>query len=104
MNAVIYTIYNYIIRNGETAMKKGTRFLYVVGCVALTTAGIVIIPKIIQNQGNRIYKSSLAKDEIDIDSMGPVIVPLDDNEIPTEDSPADSVINKESDISSGEKE
>lgn len=46
-----------------------------VGSVALTIAGFVFIPHIITKLGNKVYKVSLKKENIDFDNMGPEIIP-----------------------------
>lgn len=57
-------------------MKKSIKekVLTVMGAVVLTAAGFVIIPPLIQKVGNKIYKSSLKRNKIDFDHMGPKIV------------------------------
>jgi hypothetical protein len=47
---------------------------------ALTVAGFIVIPELLEKYSNKMYKSSLKKDEIDFDSMGPEIVPHDKKE------------------------
>ena len=48
-----------------------------VGGAALTVAGFIIIPPLKEKYSNKMYKSSLKKEKIDFDSMGPEIVPHD---------------------------
>lgn len=55
-------------------------FLMFVGGAALTVAGFIVIPQLLEKYSNKMYKSSLKKDKIDFDSMGPEIVPYDKNE------------------------
>lgn len=55
-------------------LKKVLRF---VGGAALTVAGVIFIPPLMEKYSNKIYKSSLKRDEIDFDNMGPEIVPHD---------------------------
>ncbi len=46
----------------------------VIGTIVLTIIGFLIIPPFMKKYSNRIYKSSLKKDRIDIDNMEPEIV------------------------------
>lgn len=55
-------------------MKKQNIALWVIGSVALTAIGFLVIPKLIKKYGDKIYKSSLKNEEIDFDEMGPEIV------------------------------
>ena len=41
---------------------------------ALTVIGFLVIPPLIKKYGNKIYKSSLKKNQIDFDNLGPEIV------------------------------
>ena len=54
-------------------MKKKTKnkVLLAIGGIALTVAGFIIIPPMIDKYGNKIYKASLKKDDIDFDNIGP---------------------------------
>lgn len=56
--------------------KKSTakRVLTVVGGIALTIVGFMVIPSLIQKYGNKLAKRSYENDEIDFESMGPEIV------------------------------
>lgn len=54
--------------------KKKNRVLWVVGSIALTAAGFIIIPPIIDKVGTKIYKLSVQNEEIDIENLGPEIV------------------------------
>ena len=56
-----------------------TTALLVAGAVVLTVAGIVIIPPLLRKYSNKVYKASIKKDNIDIDSLGPEIVRKEDN-------------------------
>ncbi len=47
---------------------------WVIGIIAATAIGLVVIPPLIKKYGNKLYKSSLKNDEIDIENMGPEIV------------------------------
>lgn len=51
--------------------------LIFIGSTALTAAGLIVIPPLIDKYANKIYKASKSKDDIDIDEMGPEIVPYD---------------------------
>ena len=42
--------------------------------VALTVAGLIVVPPLIKKYGNKAYKKSLSTEDIDFDSMGPEIV------------------------------
>jgi len=57
-----------------------SKFLMFVSGAALTVAGFVVIPQLLEKCSNKMYKSSLKKDEIDFNSMGPEIVPHDKKE------------------------
>lgn len=57
-----------------------SKFLMVVSGAALTVGCFIVIPKLLGKYSNKIYKSSLKKDQIDFDSMGPEIVPHDKKE------------------------
>ena len=54
--------------------KKKTRILWVVGSIALTAVGFVIIPPIIDKVSTKAYKLSLQNEEIDIENLEPEIV------------------------------
>lgn len=57
----------------------GTILLIAAGAV-LTVAGFMFIPPLIQKYGNKAYKASLKREVIDIDNMGPEIVPHETTE------------------------
>lgn len=57
-----------------------SKFLMFVSGAALTVVGFIVIPKLLGKYSNKIYKSSLKKDQIDFDSMRPEIVPHDKKE------------------------
>ena len=65
---------------GGLQMKNSKIVVCVVGFVAVAIIGFLIIPPIMKKMGNKIYKSSAKKDEIDFDSLGPEIVKKDDKE------------------------
>lgn len=52
----------------------GGRILLVAAGAALTIAGFVFIPPLIEKYGNKAYKASLKREAIDFDNMGPEIV------------------------------
>lgn len=56
------------------------KILIFVGATALTYTGFLVIPQILEKYSNKMYKSSLKKENIDFDSMGPEIVPYDNKE------------------------
>lgn len=48
-------------------------------CIAaVTVIGFLVIPPLMKKYSNKLYKSSLKKDEIDFDKMGPEIVKKDE--------------------------
>lgn len=53
---------------------NGSKVLMVFGGVALTVAGFIVIPPLIEKCSNKMYKCSLKNEEIDFDNMGPEIV------------------------------
>lgn len=53
----------------------GGKILIAAAGTALTAAGFMFIPPLIQKYGNKAYKASLKNEEIDFDNMGPEIVP-----------------------------
>lgn len=61
-------------------MKKGKKnsglrkLLMVIGGATLTVAGFIVIPLLLEKYSNKIYKSSLKREQIDFDNMGPEIV------------------------------
>ena len=62
-------------------IKKKDRYskvAWVVAGSALTVAGFIFIPPLIQKYGNKAYKKSLKNDEIDFNEMGPEIVPFNE--------------------------
>ncbi len=54
--------------------------MLVAGGVVLTAVGVIVIPPLLNKYANKAYKSSLKKEEIDFDNMGPEIVPSKDKE------------------------
>lgn len=47
---------------------------------ALTVASIVVIPPLIKKYGDKRYKKSLSKEDIDYDNLGPEIIPNEASE------------------------
>ena len=66
----------------EKRKKKniGGTILLVAAVAALTVAGFIAIPPLIQKYCNKAYKESLKREVIDFDNMGPEIVPNDTTE------------------------
>ena len=62
------------MKKGEKKSKLGI----IIGGVALTAAGLIIIPPIIEKYRNKVYKASLKNDQIDFDNLGPEIVPTEE--------------------------
>ncbi len=60
--------------------KKCKKALLVVGGIALTAVGFIVIPPLLEKYSAKMYKSSLEKDEIDFDNLGPEIVPIKKSE------------------------
>lgn len=60
--------------------KKCKKALLVVGGVALTAVGFIVIPPLLEKHSAKMYKSSLKQDEIDFDNLGPEIVPIKKSE------------------------
>ena len=61
-------------------MNTSKTVCWVVGIVALTVVGIIVIPPLLRKIENKMYKQSLKKDEIDYDNLGPEIVKKDNGE------------------------
>lgn len=51
-----------------------SKMCVLIGGVTLTIVGFMIIPKLIDKYGNKLYKQSLKKEKIDFADMGPDIV------------------------------
>ena len=47
---------------------------WIIGVVAVTIIGVLVIPPLMKKYSNKLYKSSLKKENIDFDKMGPEIV------------------------------
>ena len=54
--------------------KRKRTVLWCVGSVFLAVIGFVVIPVIISRYGNKVYKSSLKREQINFDDLGPEIV------------------------------
>lgn len=53
------------------------KFLMFFCGIVLTAFSFILIPPLMEKCHSKMYKSSLKKEEIDFDSMGPEIVPHD---------------------------
>ena len=58
-------------------MTKGKVVLMIVGGVALTVAGFIIIPPLIDKYSKKFYKKTLKKESINFEDMGPEIIPFE---------------------------
>ena len=58
--------------------KKKSKLGLIIGGAALTAAGLIVVPPIIEKYSNKIYKTSLKNDPIDFDNLGPEIVPTEE--------------------------
>lgn len=47
---------------------------WIIGIAAVTVIGFLVIPPLMKKYSNKLYRSSLKKDKIDYDKMGPEIV------------------------------
>lgn len=61
----------------KTKDRCGKKVWFVVRS-ALTVAGFLVIPPLIQKYGNKVYKKLLKTNDIDFGDMGSVIVPFED--------------------------
>ena len=62
------------------AEKNNNSCFYVIGSLALTIVGFIVIPPLIKKCSNKVYKASLKKEKIDFDNMGPEIVKKESEE------------------------
>lgn len=62
------------MRNNKKKSIGGT-ILFIATGAALTVAGFVLIPPLLQKYSNKVYKTSLKRENIDFDNMGPEIIP-----------------------------
>ncbi len=53
---------------------RKSRIWWSVGGFVLTMVGLVVIPVFIDKYSNKLYKSSLKKESINFDNLGPEIV------------------------------
>ena len=60
--------------------KKQSKLGIIIGGVALTAAGLIIVPPLIEKYSNKMYKASIKNDPIDFDNLGPEIVPTEKKE------------------------
>ena len=58
----------------------GGKIILVAAVSALTAAGFIFIPPLLQKCGTKAYKASVKKDEINFDDMGPEIIPFEENQ------------------------
>lgn len=58
-------------------MDTGKTVYWIIGFATMTILGFLIIPPLMKKISNKLYKSSLKKDEIDFEDMGPEIVKID---------------------------
>lgn len=61
-------------------MSSGKTLCWVLGAIAITVVGIIVIPPLLKKYGVKLYKSSAKKEEIDFDNLGPEIVKKDKTE------------------------
>ena len=61
-------------------MSSGKSLCWVLGAIAITVVGIIVIPPLLKKYGVKLYKSSAKKEEIDFDNLGPEIVKKDKTE------------------------
>ena len=47
---------------------------WIIGIVAVTAMGFLVIPSLMKKYSNKLYKSLLKKDEISFENMGPEVV------------------------------
>ena len=64
----------------KSKKKAGEKIIFIATSLAITVAGFIFIPPLIQKYGNKIYKASLKNDEIYFDDIGPEIVPHNEKE------------------------
>ena len=64
--------------NTASNAAPNTIALGVAGVVVLTVAGFIIVPPLLRKYSNKVYKTTIQKDAVDIDSLGPEIVRKED--------------------------
>lgn len=61
-------------------MNSSKTIWLVLGILALTAVGFIVIPPLLKKYSNKLYKASSKKEEIDFDNLGPEIVRKDDDQ------------------------
>ena len=56
--------------------KRRTIYRFI-GLAAMTVIGFLLIPPLMKKCSNKIYKSSLKKDRIDFENMGPEVLKVE---------------------------
>lgn len=51
----------------------------IIGIATVTVIGFLVIPPLMKKYGNKLYKSSLKKDKVDFENMGPEIVKMEES-------------------------
>ena len=77
--AGLYGFGGFILYKKEKDGKK-RRTLWIVGSIALTAVGFIVIPPLLNKVGSKVYQNSIHAEEIDIDTMGPEIVKKEETE------------------------
>lgn len=60
--------------------EKKSKFIIILGGVALTIFGFIIIPPLVEKFSSKVYKSTLKKERVELNDLGPEIVKKDINE------------------------
>ncbi len=58
-------------------MNTKKKVYWIVKTAAVTVVGLLVMPPLMKKLGNKLYKHSLKKDEIDYENMEPEIVKKD---------------------------
>lgn len=54
---------------------KANKILWrIIGLTTITVVGLIIIPPLMKQYGNKLYKKSIEYDKFDFDNLGPEIV------------------------------
>ena len=61
-------------------MNSKKTIYWVLGAIAITVVGIIVIPPLLKKCGVKLYRSSAKSEEIDFDNLGPEIVKKDKTE------------------------
>lgn len=61
-------------KTGGSTMSKGRTIYWIIGIVAVTAIGFLVIPPLMKKCSNKLYKSSLKKDKINFENMGPEVL------------------------------